>query len=203
MKTNKELLAAISSIRTLVMMEGRADVPRIRKICRDVLERDPTIWNPSASLETVRTSLGMLRLSRGMVDEVIELLADHLAAQPVGPCCEDCSRPYTDEGFADLVVPNEVFAQISTTGDENGMLCPSCLIARLGRAGISTTLVALSGPVHCRPGDLVAAVRSAIEEFKTISSIFGGDVIAPGQDATVDAIARNVLALEQALSTNT
>lgn len=66
---------------------------------------------------------------------------------PVGPQCEDCGRPYSDPGFCDLVVPNAVFAQISDSGDENGLFCPSCLLARLARKGIACEGALRSGPV--------------------------------------------------------
>ena len=62
--------------------------------------------------------------------------------------CEDCDRPYEDEyGFPDLVIPDDVWKQISPTGDEGGLLCPSCICARLYRAGIQITGKFTSGPL--------------------------------------------------------
>ena len=50
--------------------------------------------------------------------------------------CHDCARPYEHEsGFADLLLPNEVWSKISPDGDGGGLLCPCCIIARLTRAG--------------------------------------------------------------------
>lgn len=51
--------------------------------------------------------------------------------------CHDCGRPYGDaHGFPDLVVPHAVWVRISPTGDEGGLLCPSCMCARATEAGL-------------------------------------------------------------------
>jgi len=65
---------------------------------------------------------------------------------PPVAACHDCGLAYSDAGFQDLVVPNEVWAQISPTGDEGGMLCPTCLARRCAMAGIETRAVWRSGP---------------------------------------------------------
>lgn len=61
--------------------------------------------------------------------------------------CEDCDRPYGDPGFPDLVIPDKDWNAISTTHDEGGLLCPSCICARLENAGIQTTGKFTSGPL--------------------------------------------------------
>lgn len=69
-------------------------------------------------------------------------------ARRMQTCCMDCGRKYGDEhGFPDLVVPNDVWARISPTGDEGGLLCPSCVCRRLYDAGIQTTGRFTSGPL--------------------------------------------------------
>ena len=61
--------------------------------------------------------------------------------------CEDCRRPYGDEyGFPDLVVPNDVWAKVSPTEDEGGLLCPSCLCAAAYRSGVKCEAKFRSGP---------------------------------------------------------
>lgn len=67
----------------------------------------------------------------------------------VGPPaqCYDCARPYSDSGFQDLVLPNDVWARISPSGDENGLLCPSCIVGRLHDAGITCRAEWRSGPL--------------------------------------------------------
>ena len=64
-----------------------------------------------------------------------------------GAWCFDCGITYGDHGFPDLVIPHADWRQISPSGDEGGMLCPSCICARLGRRGISTTSSFRSGPL--------------------------------------------------------
>ena len=64
-----------------------------------------------------------------------------------GPAqCGDCGLDYNDPGFADLVVPNDVWAQISPTGDEGGLLCPTCMVRAAVKAGTRTSAVFRSGP---------------------------------------------------------
>lgn len=71
---------------------------------------------------------------------------------PDGPKlgCYDCGRPYGDEfGFPDLLIPNHVWNRISPTGDDGGLLCPSCICARLYKAGVKSIPGAfMSGPVR-------------------------------------------------------
>ena len=80
--------------------------------------------------------------------------------------CNDCGSPYGDEhGFPDLVVPNEVFRQISPSGDENGLFCPSCLCKRLYDRGIETTGMFTSGPLSphvAAGGDMINAYLDAM-----------------------------------------
>ena len=69
--------------------------------------------------------------------------------------CYDCGRPYSDGGFPDLVLPNDTWTAISPTGDEGGMLCPSCICKRLADRGFEKVpAVFRSGPccVHSEEG---------------------------------------------------
>ena len=62
--------------------------------------------------------------------------------------CFDCARPYGDEhGFPDLVVSFHVWRRISPTGDEGGLLCPSCICKRLHDSKISCEGAFMSGPI--------------------------------------------------------
>lgn len=69
--------------------------------------------------------------------------------------CYDCGRPYGDEyGFPDLVVPHEVWNNdISPTGDEGGLLCPSCMCKRAYDAGVQCVAVFRSGPFVVEESD--------------------------------------------------
>lgn len=62
--------------------------------------------------------------------------------------CHDCQRPYSDNGFQDLLVQKSVWKIISPTGGEGGMLCPSCLVRRIVDAGLKDVpAVFVSGPL--------------------------------------------------------
>lgn len=51
--------------------------------------------------------------------------------------CYDCGRQYGNEhGFPDLVIPDWAWRAISPTGNDGGLLCPSCICKRLHEAGI-------------------------------------------------------------------
>lgn len=66
--------------------------------------------------------------------------------------CYDCGLPYDDPGFADLVVPNDVWAAIGPTGHEGGLLCPTCLVRAAVKAGVDrVTAVFRSGPFRPLP----------------------------------------------------
>lgn len=60
--------------------------------------------------------------------------------------CYDCHLAYDDPGFADLVVPNDVWLLVSPTGHEGGLLCPTCLVRRAERLGIRCKATFRSGP---------------------------------------------------------
>jgi len=62
--------------------------------------------------------------------------------------CQDCNRPYgAEHGFPDLIIPYDVWKRISPTGDDGGLLCPSCICKRLHDAGIRCTGAFMSGPI--------------------------------------------------------
>lgn len=50
--------------------------------------------------------------------------------------CYDCKLDYTSAAWVDVVVPDAYWRLISPTRDENGLLCFSCMNARLLRLGL-------------------------------------------------------------------
>lgn len=88
-----------------------------------------------------------------------ELTALRDVAEAVMVKCNDCLRDYNDPGFPDLVIPNSAWRQISPTGDEGGLLCPSCLCARLEHAGIRCEGAFMSGPIKTVSRPLMTALR--------------------------------------------
>lgn len=74
--------------------------------------------------------------------------------------CHDCERPYGHEhGFPDLIVPFWVWKQVSPSGDEGGLLCPSCICKRLHAAGITCEGAFMSGPIRSVTPSLMSALR--------------------------------------------
>lgn len=65
-----------------------------------------------------------------------------MAAQPK---CYDCGLPYGDERWIETSLPDDVWEQISPTGDENGLLCIACISARCKKLGFDDVPVILSG----------------------------------------------------------
>ena len=76
-------------------------------------------------------------------------------------CCYECGRQYGDEhGFPDLIIPLEQWRKISPTGDEGGLLCPSCICQALVKAGVRECPGAfMSGPIRSVPPDLMDTMR--------------------------------------------
>ena len=73
--------------------------------------------------------------------------------------CYDCGRPYGKQGFHDLVVPSHAWRRISPTGDDGGLLCPSCIIGRLEISGIKCEGAMLSGPLRTVSPELMETMR--------------------------------------------
>lgn len=74
--------------------------------------------------------------------------------------CFDCERPYGSEyGFPDLIIPLDTWKRISPTGDEGGLLCPSCICARLYKAGIKCNGAFFSGPIDSLTYEHMYALR--------------------------------------------
>lgn len=74
--------------------------------------------------------------------------------------CFDCGRPYgAENGFPDLVIPNEAWRQITPTQDTGGLLCPSCICARLHARGITCEGAFMSGPIETVSRPLMQTMR--------------------------------------------
>lgn len=85
--------------------------------------------------------------------------------------CFDCRRPYGDEhGFPDLIIPFDAWRQISPTGDDGGLLCPSCICARLYKAGIRCEGSFMSGPIE----PVSRATMNALRRVENIELAISG-----------------------------
>jgi hypothetical protein len=84
--------------------------------------------------------------------------------------CEDCGRSYGDPGFPDLIIPFWAWREISTSKSDGGLLCPSCICARLEKAKIKCPGAFMSGPIESVTPSTMHNMRSienialAIEE---------------------------------------
>lgn len=92
--------------------------------------------------------------------------ADHDTPSPVIPplasgqtddykivCCEDCGLAYGSDGWIECVLPNDAWAKISTSHDEGGILCITCIARRLKRLNIPDVPVMLCGTEFIRLAD--------------------------------------------------
>uniref|UniRef100_A0A6M3L1Z8 Uncharacterized protein n=1 Tax=viral metagenome TaxID=1070528 RepID=A0A6M3L1Z8_9ZZZZ len=66
------------------------------------------------------------------------------------PRCFDCGLLMSDDGWADLVVSHEMWLRLSPTGDEGGLLCPTCMVRAAKRKGVECQAVFRSGPFDYR-----------------------------------------------------
>jgi len=70
--------------------------------------------------------------------------------------CYDCQRTYGEAGFPDLLIPDWAWNRISPTGNSGGLLCPSCICARLEQEGIKSCPSAFtSGPLAFQVRDWI------------------------------------------------
>lgn len=74
--------------------------------------------------------------------------------------CHDCGREYGDDhGFPDLIIPYDSWVRISPSGDDGGLLCPSCICRRLSGAAIKCEGAFMSGPIISVTGPTMHALR--------------------------------------------
>jgi hypothetical protein len=64
---------------------------------------------------------------------------------PSSPCCDDCGLIYGSSGWIEAIVPADIWAIISPTKNEGGLLCITCIAARCVAAGLKNVPVKLSG----------------------------------------------------------
>jgi hypothetical protein len=99
-------------------------------------------------------------------------------ARPIA-ACYDCGLPYSDPGFADLVVPAGFWALISPTGDEGGLLCPTCLVRAAAKADLQHVACEFrsgplapfgtKGPVFVEQAALASARRDALKKAAAVA----------------------------------
>lgn len=149
---------------------------RLTCMCGDYMDRHPQLdsHNPVSHYEYYRVDEDLEKLKREPLKSLIEAQPEeeddaHEREEEVilKTGCHDCDRPYGNEhGFPDLVIPHHHWAKISPTGDEGGLLCPSCICKRLHDAGISGVIGSFtSGPIRSVSPDMMYCFNW-IENFR-------------------------------------
>lgn len=99
---------------------------------------------------------------RGQKRDPLRRYAD---GERTGAVCYDCRRDYGT--FPDLLISDDVWEQINPTHHRGcGLLCPTCIAARITAAGLSDVPAAfvssplVSGVVLSRPGDPIEVVAA-------------------------------------------
>lgn len=97
-----------------------------------------------------------------------------IASGNVTAACHDCERPYGHEhGFPDLIIPLSTWERISPSKDDGGLLCPSCICARLHKEGIKCSGAFMSGPIRSIDQDTMYALRWTENLRRTLERIEG------------------------------
>lgn len=61
-------------------------------------------------------------------------------------CDGGCGLAYEDPGWVDVLIPTDVWVQISPRGDTGGVMCMTCMARALVRLGITCPMSVVSGP---------------------------------------------------------
>jgi hypothetical protein len=127
-------------------------------------------WRPSLGLSW--TIFSMLRVAAAL-HRLEKWLCSAVARRPICSCY-DCGLPYNDPGFADLVVPNDIWAKIGPIGHEGGLLCPTCLVRAAERSGVQCHAEFRSGPFSSDwQGIETAPVDGRVVEVREPSGAWG------------------------------
>jgi len=65
--------------------------------------------------------------------------------EPIVARCYDCGLDYTSNKWIETIIPDKIWVQISPTGDIGGILCISCMAARLKDLGFDNVPVWICG----------------------------------------------------------
>lgn len=84
--------------------------------------------------------------------------------------CYDCGLRYDLDGWADVVVPDAIWKQVSPTGDEGGLLCFTCMNRRLVRLGLCNVPFQIaSGAFAFMTRDLTGETRAAAKAAEPVT----------------------------------
>lgn len=91
--------------------------------------------------------------------------------------CDDCGLDYGDAGFPDLVIPTWAWRQISSTKDDGGLLCPSCINRALVKKKIKCEGAFKSGNIRSVSPEMMQLIRQVenLELMKEDKDAYKGD----------------------------
>jgi len=110
--------------------------------------------------------------------------------------CRGCGRPYSDPGFPDLIVPDDVWERISPSGDSGGLLCPACIIAVITEQEIETIATFRSGPLSGQSLSFFRAVEPGCEDCLALEVVAGADGAVSLAEAVMDAVEQRQVELD-------
>lgn len=127
-----------------------------RPVTLTPLEIEDQLGDKPATLENILEATQAADQKRRSIEGAPEPSRAAPAQEPVGTelkaACAGCDLPYGR--FPDLIIPDHIWEQIAPRPDGGGVLCPTCLCARLTDAGLKCEGAFTSGPIQ-----LVSEVR--------------------------------------------
>lgn len=83
--------------------------------------------------------------------------------------CADCGRSYGEPGFPDLCIPDYAWDAISPSGGHGGLLCPSCICARLEKVGLENVPGYWgSGPLRFKPASELKHASASLRRWRDL-----------------------------------
>jgi hypothetical protein len=93
--------------------------------------------------------------------------------------CQDCGLEYGCPEWLEAVVPNDIWAKISPTGDSDGLLCITCMARRCAALGMEDVPMMLAAGVFAlepyRPYSVVEGAWLASSAGATPDDADAGD----------------------------
>lgn len=93
--------------------------------------------------------------------------------------CQDCGLEYGCPEWLEAVVPNDIWAKISPTGDSDGLLCITCMAMRCAALGMEDVPMMLAAGVFAlepyRPYSVVEGAWLASSAGATPDDADAGD----------------------------
>lgn len=74
------------------------------------------------------------------------------------PVCYDCLLPYGSSSWADVLVPDEIWKQITPATGSGGLLCFNCMVRRLTALGLRNV------PYSIVSGPFALHIRDTVED---------------------------------------